>query len=57
MNLTFKMLLNVVKKRSLDSSVSIPTGYGLEGSGSIPERARFSIFHITQTDTGVHPVS
>jgi hypothetical protein len=51
------MLFNVVKKRSLDSSVSIATGYGLDGSSLIPARARFSILYIVQTDTGVHPVS
>jgi hypothetical protein len=33
-------------------------GYGQDGRGSIPGRARdFSLFHGVQTDSGAHPAS
>jgi hypothetical protein len=44
--------------RSWDSSVSIPTDYGLDGMGSIPSRGkRFSLLHNIQTGSGAHQAS
>jgi hypothetical protein len=41
-----------------DSSVGIATGYGLEGRASVPGWGkRFSLLHVVQTDSGVHPAS
>jgi hypothetical protein len=41
--------------RSQDSSVGIATRHGLEGLGSIPDRARdFSLLHSVQTGSGAH---
>jgi hypothetical protein len=39
-------------KESLDSSVSIAIGYGLDGRGSA-----FYILHSVQTRSGAHPAS
>jgi hypothetical protein len=33
------------------------TGYGLDGPGSIPSAATFSVLHSVQTDSGAHPVT
>jgi hypothetical protein len=46
---------------SQDSSVGIATGYGLDyqgGRSSSPGRVKqFSLLHIVQTGSGVHPTS
>jgi hypothetical protein len=47
---------------SRDSSVGIETGYGLDdqggGGSSSPGRVKkFSLLHIVQTGSGVHPTS
>jgi hypothetical protein len=46
---------------SRDSSVGIATGNGLDdqgGGSSSPGRVKnFSLLHIVQTDSGVHPTS
>jgi hypothetical protein len=46
---------------SRDSSVGIATGYGLgdQGDGSFESRwsQEFSLLHIVQTGSGVHPTS
>jgi hypothetical protein len=51
--------LNIVGSR--DSSIGIATGYGLEeqgGGSSSPGRVKkFSLLHIVQTGSGVHPTS
>jgi hypothetical protein len=42
------------------SSVVIATGYGLEDGGvgvRVPVEQEFSLFHVVQTDPGVHPIS
>jgi hypothetical protein len=39
------------------SSGGIATGYGLNNPGSILGRARFSLLHNVQTDSGAHPAS
>jgi hypothetical protein len=38
-------------------TVGIATGYGLDGPGSIPGRARFSLLHSVQTGSGAQPAS
>jgi hypothetical protein len=45
---------------SMDSSVGIATGYGLDDGGvgvRVPEGSRFSFLHVVQTGSGVHPTS
>jgi hypothetical protein len=42
---------------SRGSSDGIVTGYGMDGPGSIPGSAGFSLLHSVQTDSGVHPAS
>jgi hypothetical protein len=46
---------------SRDSSVGIATGYGMDdqggGSSSPGNVNTFSLFHIVQTGSGVHPTS
>jgi hypothetical protein len=47
-------------KRSRDSSVGIATGYGLEDRGvrvQVPVGQEFSLLHVVQTGSGVHPTS
>jgi hypothetical protein len=39
------------------SSVGITTGYGLDGPGSIPGKARFLFLHTIQTGSGAHSAS
>jgi hypothetical protein len=51
------ILLGVVDERSQDSSVGIATKYELDGQGSIPGTARFSLLHHIQTSFGAHPAS
>jgi hypothetical protein len=47
--------------RSRDSSVGIATGYGLDDQGEREFESRwgkkFSLLHIIQTGSGVHPTS
>jgi hypothetical protein len=43
--------------RSLDSSVGIATGYGLDGRVRVPAVQEFSILHGVHTDCGAHPAS
>jgi hypothetical protein len=45
--------------RSLDSSVGIASGYGLEdGVGiQVPMGQEFSLLHVVQTGSGAHPTS
>jgi hypothetical protein len=46
--------------KSRDSSVGIATGYGLEDGGvgvRVPVRQQFSLLHVVQTSSGVHPTS
>jgi hypothetical protein len=38
-----------------DSSVGISTGYGLDGRGSFPVKARLFSLRSVQTGSGVHP--
>jgi hypothetical protein len=41
-----------------DSSVGIPTSYGMDGRDSIPGRGeRFCLIHRVQTGSGAHPAS
>jgi hypothetical protein len=46
---------------SRDSSVGIATGYGLDDQGGagvrVPVGEKFSLLHIVQTGSGVHPTS
>jgi hypothetical protein len=52
---------NPADVRIYDSSVGIATGYGLDeqrGGSSSPGRVKkFSLLHIVQTGSGVHPTS
>jgi hypothetical protein len=47
--------------RSQDSSVDIATGYGLDDHGGrefeSQQGQKFSLLHIVQTGSGVHPTS
>jgi hypothetical protein len=45
------------KFRSLDSSASIATGYGMNVWGSVPGRGKRFLFHSVKTGSGVHPTS
>jgi hypothetical protein len=40
--------------RSGDISVDTATGYGLDGPGSIPGSANFSLLHSVKTDSEAH---
>jgi hypothetical protein len=50
-----------MKTMSRDSSVGIATGYGLDDQGGLDFKSRlgkkFSLLHIVQTGSGVHPTS
>jgi hypothetical protein len=44
--------------RSWDSVVGIASGYGLDGRGvgvRVPVGHEFSLFHVVQTGSGIHP--
>jgi hypothetical protein len=44
--------------RSRDSSVSVPTGYWLDGQGSIPSKGKIvSLLHNIQAGSGAQPAS
>jgi hypothetical protein len=46
--------------RSRDSSVGIATGYELQDGGvgvRVPVGLEFSLLHVVQTGSGVHPTS
>jgi hypothetical protein len=47
--------ISFTQLRSLDSSVSTATDYGLEGLGLIPGSARFSLPHTVQIGSEAHP--
>jgi hypothetical protein len=49
------ILFYTVPYRSRESSVGIATSYGLDSPGSILGKARFSLLHRVQTDSGAHP--
>jgi hypothetical protein len=45
---------------SRDSVVGIATGYGLDDRGvgvQVPVEQKFSLLHVVQTGSGVHPIS
>jgi hypothetical protein len=46
-----------ISLRRTNSSVGIPTGYGLDGRGSIPKREKIFLFSSVQTGSGTHPAS
>jgi hypothetical protein len=44
--------------KSQDSVVGIATGYGLDNRGvAVPVGQEFSLLHVVQTGSGVHPTS
>jgi hypothetical protein len=43
--------------KSLDSSVGIATGYGLDGTGSILSMARFFSYPQNPKSSGAHPAT
>jgi hypothetical protein len=51
-----EIILEPSDRKSRDSLVGVPTGYGLGGKGSIPGIARF-LSTALQTGSGVHPAS
>jgi hypothetical protein len=53
----FVFIWAIISNRSWDSSVGIAMDYGLDGQGSIPDRARLSLLHSIQTSSGTHPAS
>jgi hypothetical protein len=55
--ISLQYLIVVNEGGSQDSSVSIVTGYGLNGLGLIPSNARFFSSPCVQSSSGAHPAS
>jgi hypothetical protein len=54
------MIILFIYYNGYDSSVGIATGYGLEDGGvgvRVRARQEFSLFHVVQPGSGVHPTS
>jgi hypothetical protein len=56
-HLGFASFSNVGPSMTGDSSVGIAMGYVLDGPGSIPGRAYFSLLHSVPTGSGAYPTS
>jgi hypothetical protein len=53
----FRMtILFLIENPNRDSSVGIVTGEGLDGQGSITDRANFFLYSV-ETGSGAHPAS